>query len=226
MQQNEEIMNDINIMKNSPLFRNLNEIEIKDIMECFQPSIKEYYKNEIIFSEGDFVSYVGIVLTGSLKIVIEDVLGNRSIISEFNKGELFAESLACSGIEYSPFMAITDTGCIIAKLEFQKIFHTCKTSCEHHTKIVENMIKIIASKNLLLNQKIQTLSARSIREKILNYLTFVQNQNRKQTYIEIPYTRDELADYLCVNRSALSRELSHMKEEGILDYNKNKFMMK
>lgn len=171
---------------------------------------------------GDAVAEVGVLLMGKIQIVQEDIFGNRTIIDQLTAGHLFAETFICAGIKKSPVTVLTITECEILLIKFRQIITTCSSACEFHTKLIENMLQILARKNMILNQKNKFLSQRSTREKIRAYFMHMIAQQGKFNF-DIPFSRSELADYLCVDRSALSRELGKLQDEGKIKFHKNAF---
>ena len=107
-------------------------------------------------------------------------------------------------------------------IPFNKVMHTCTMACAFHHRLVENMVRLIADKNRDLMRKVEVVSKKNLREKILAYLS-LQAQLHESRYFEIPLGRVELADYLCADRSALTRELGKMRSDGLIDYDKNMF---
>lgn len=222
MKKSEELRNYYSILKKSPLFTRINDDDLESMLTCFGANMKEYNKNEIIFLAGSEITSMGIVLSGSLNLVKEDILGNRMIITEVLTGELFAEIYACAGIRHSPVTVIASNPSKILFLGFHKLITTCSSHCGFHHIFIENMLTILANKNLQLNQKMSLLSKRTTREKLLEYFQY-QIEKQSNFEFEIPFTRNELADYLCVDRSALSRELGKLRDEGIITFYKNQF---
>lgn len=210
------------VLKKVAIFQNVNESNIESMLKCLGAYEQQYNKNDILLLSGDTVTSVGIVLSGSAQIVREDIMGNRTILSEISASDMFGEAFACANVGKSPVTVLTTTGCSILYIQFKRIVTTCSSSCSFHTRLIENMLSLIAQKNIFLNNKIEILSQRTIREKVMSYF-FMQIQKTGSKKFKIPFTRDELADFLCVNRSALSRELCNMREEKMLDFDKNEF---
>ena len=218
------IMNEYyDILKTVSLFGQISDTDIKSALLCLGAEIRTVPKNGIILRTGEKPVHVGIVLTGKLHIVKDDYDGNRTLIAAAAPGEIFAEALCCAGVEESPISVLADEDAKVLLLRFDNILHTCPEACPYHQKLIENMLKLVANKNLYLQNRMEIISMKSIRMKFLRYLeTFVQKQGKE---IIIPFNREELADHLCVERSALSHELMKMKREGLLDYRKNKFIL-
>jgi len=212
------------VLKSVSLFGDVDADELASMLDCMGAKIKSAEKGSMLLLAGDKPKYVGIVLTGLLHIIHEDYDGNRSLLAVLTPGELFAEALCCAGISESPVTVIADVDSKVMLLGFERILHTCPNSCAFHTKLIENMLRLIALKNLLLQSHMEIISMKSIRAKVMRYIeSFVPKQGREVT---IPLNREELANYLCVERSALSHELMRMKRDGLIEYKKNKFVLK
>ena len=167
---------------------------------------------------------MGIGLQGQVQKNTEDVFGNRSITAKFGPGQLFGQVAASKQASSSPVSVLADSDCEILLLKFHKLVSPCTRACSFHSRVIENMMNVLADRNLMMNRKLSILSQRTIRDKLLAFLSW-QYQDRKTKEFDIPYTRDELADYLCVNRSALSREISHMVAEGLISTERNHFVI-
>ena len=157
-------------------------------------------------------------------MIKEDVWGNETLLSVIKENQLFGETFASSRDPVSSvaFLAARETK--VLSIPFYRIMHTCTTACVFHHRIIENMVSLIADKNKLLMEKLEIISQKTLRKKILAYLS-VQMRHQNKAQFTIPLGRMELANYLCVDRSALTRELASMKEDGIIDYDKNTFKM-
>lgn len=223
IQQNGNMKKYLSILKKSLLFHNIEESELLHLLKCLDAQIKSYKKGEIIFSEGKNYEQSGILISGALQIVQYDFIGNRSILAEIEPLQLFAEAYALCHFELPVNIeAACDSN--ILMLNSKKISTPCSTPCPFHLIIINNLLKILATNNIKLNAKIQCLSKRSTREKILNYL-YSQAKKYKSNTFEIPFDRQNLADYLCVERSAMSAEISKLSKEQIIETKKNKFKL-
>ncbi|MCL2318507.1 MAG: Crp/Fnr family transcriptional regulator, partial [Treponema sp.] len=181
-------------------------------------------RGRIVLRAGDKPDFTGIVLSGLLHILREDYDGNRSIITPIVQGESFAEVLSCAGISESPVTVITAADSAVMLLRFSRILDVCTGSCSFHKQLITNMLRLIAGKNLFLQNRIEILSLKSVRARVMIYLeSFIPEQGRN---IKIPFNREEMADFLGVERSALSHELAKMKKDGLIDYRKNSFKLK
>lgn len=210
------------ILTKSSLFHKIDPKDIPLLLECLSARIKQYAKNEMIFMAGEEARSVGIICSGNVRIINEDFFGNRIILANLGEGELFGEAFACSKTEKLPVSAIAVTAGTIMFIDYRKIIHTCSSSCVFHSKLIENMLFVLAEKNIMLNRKVQVLSKRTTREKLIAYLSFCAQKSGKRSFT-IPFNRQELADYLCVDRSAMSSELGRLRDEGVLRFDKNRF---
>ena len=172
--------------------------------------------------EGTYIRHIGVVLSGCVDMVKEDIWGNRTLLIRSKKDDVFGETFACGEDKLSNvhFLASEDTSVLF--LSFDQVMHNCTNACNCHRKLSDNMLRVIAAKNRELMRKVEVVSKRSIREKVLSYLSLLA-QTQESRYVEVPMGRLELAEYLCVDRSALTRELAKMQDEGIIDYDKNIF---
>ncbi len=212
------------IIKASPLFEGLTEGEIENVLNCLGAFERWYIKDQFVFRRGDEVSSLGLVLQGGVHIVEEDYWGNRTILSSISPGDLFAESYAClhgQALRVS-VLSVGKTRALF--LDVGKVLETCSSSCGFHTRLIKNLMMVLARKNLLITEKSGFLSKRSTKEKLLAYLS-AEAQRQGSTQFDIAFNRQELADYLAVDRSALSRELAKLQEEGVLEFRKNHFAL-
>jgi CRP-like cAMP-binding protein len=215
-------MNDsLEILKSSVLFNEINYNDLEALLKCLESKIKTYEKDQIIMMEED-IPKMGVILSGSAQIIKEDFNGNKTIIDKIGKSGLFGETVVCAEIDKSPVTVIAEDECRVIFINYKRIITPCESSCSFHKKLIENMLKIIAGKNIMLNRRIQLISARSTREKLLSFLLSEKEKAGKSSF-EISFDRNELADFLCVERSAMSRELGKLRDENIIKFNKNKF---
>ena len=206
----------------SPLFQGISTEDIQGMMKCLSAVRRTYRKGEMIFCAGEDAKMMGMVAAGSVEIVHDDFWGNRQIMGTAHVGELFGESYACMPESVFLVSARAAEDCEILFMEVGRILITCSPACEFHSRLIHNLLYVLASKNLRLTQKIEHMGQRSIREKVMAYLSFQAEMSHKETF-EIPFNRQQLADYLAVDRSALSAELSRMQKEGLIQYEKNRF---
>lgn len=214
----------LNILNQVPLFHGIKLNEAESMLSCLKAQKKAYKKNEVILMSGKIVSSIGIILSGKVQIIREDIMGNRTIQAELTEGSLFAEAFSCAQMQVLPVTVISAQDSDILFIDFKRIISSCSNTCEFHTRLIENMLYILANKNILLNQKIEHISKRTIRGKLLSYLSSEAAKCGKSEF-SISFNRQELADFLCTDRSAMSNELSKMRDEGILTFNKNHFKL-
>lgn len=213
-----------NFLSGVPLFHGIAPDELSGMLKCLNAREASYKKQDIILLEGQPVSSVGIVLSGKVQIIKEDFDGSRNIMSDIGKGNLFAEAYSCVKTESLPVTVLSVTDSEILFVDYMKIISVCSSACKFHTRLIENMMRILASKNILLNRKIEHISKRTTREKLLAYLSDQAAKSGKREF-DIPYNRQELADYLCVDRSAMSNELCKLQDDGILVFHLNHFRL-
>ncbi|WP_350344257.1 Crp/Fnr family transcriptional regulator [Proteinivorax tanatarense] len=212
----------IKLLEKNDLFKGFNSKDLEDILGYLSAKVVIYKKNDVILLQGDPVSFVGIVISGAIQVIKEDIGGNISILAHFGSNDIFAETFACAYIKESPVTVEAKEDCEIMFINFKKLIKDCHKSCTFHSRLVENMLSLIARKNILLNQKNEILSKRTTREKLLTYFSGQIKKSHSRRF-SIPYSREGLANYLCVDRSALSRELSKMRDEGLIKFKKNEF---
>ena len=217
-------MKDLLAGVDSPLFHGIAPSDRKAVLGCVGYHVGSFAKGEIIALEGENLKHIGVILSGSVDMVKEDLWGNKTIVMRLRENELFGETFACGNDSLSVVTFLASEDADILFLSFNRVMHSCTMACSFHHRLIENMVKIIADKNRDLMRKVEVMSKRTIREKILAYLS-IQAQVQESRYFEIPLGRVELAEYLCVDRSALTRELAKMKEDGLIDYDKNCFRM-
>ena len=207
---------------NSPLFSGIKTEDLKAMLGCIGYHIGTFKKGDIVAFEEENIRHIGILLSGAVDMVKEDLWGNKTMLVRMRKDELFGETFACGEDNLSVVTFVVSEDTKILFIPFDRVMHSCTMACVFHHRLIENMVHIIANKNRDLMRKVEVVSKRTIREKLLAYLS-IQAQIQERRYFEIPLGRVELAEYLCVDRSALTRELVKMKEDGLIDYDKNCF---
>ncbi|MGI6595076.1 MAG: Crp/Fnr family transcriptional regulator [Christensenellales bacterium] len=215
----------LKLLKQSQLFRNVEEKEILSLLKCIAYKIVNYTNKQNVFYEGDTIDKIGIVVNGSVHIVQDDFWGNRSIIAHITPCNLFGEVFAFTKNKSLTVSVITAEPSEIIFFDFKKLITVCHSACDFHNRIIRNLLEIVAEKNIFITRKVQYLSKKTIREKLLFYLSDECKKQGERDFT-IPFNRQQLADYLNVDRSALSNELSKMSKEGAIDYHKNVFRLK
>ena len=214
----------LEILKKCPLFDKIAEEDLLRMLECLGARTESFDKKYTIFAEGTPAKYIGIVLSGTAQIIQIDYNGNRSILSVVRAGDVFAEAFACSETAYLPVSVIADDPCEIMMIDCAHILHTCSNNCGFHQQLIYNLMKDLATKSRVFHRKIEIISKRTTREKLLTYLSFLSKESGSRE-VTVPFDRQELADYLEVDRSGLSAEISKMKNEGIIENKKNQFLL-
>ena len=206
----------------SPLFKGIQEEDLSAMLSCIGYHIGTFQKGEIVAFEDENIRHIGILLSGAVDMVKEDLWGNKTMLVRMRKDELFGETFACSEDNLSVVTFLVSEDAEILFMPFDRVMHSCTMACRFHHRLIENMVHIIANKNRDLMRKVEVISKRTLREKILAYLS-IQAQLINSRYFEIPLGRVEWAEYLCADRSALTRELVKMKDEKLIDYDRNCF---
>ena len=206
----------------SSLFQGVAESDLEAMLNCLGATERKYKKNDVILLAGTKVTSVGILVEGNAQITREDAEGNRAILSELVRADLFAEAYVAAGSAEVPITVFATSDCRVVWIPFNKIVGICSAACGFHKTLVQNMMHVIAAKNILMNEKMRILSCKTTKEKLMIYLSDYSERVGKNKF-KIPFSRNELADFLSVDRSAMSRELSRLRDEGYLHYHKNEF---
>ena len=212
----------LEVLKNCPLFKNISEDNLLTMLSCLGAKTEIFDKKYTIMAEGTPAKYIGIVLSGSAQIIQVDYYGNRSILSSLEPSQVFAEAFAAAEIKSIPVSIVANEPSEIMFIDCTHIMHTCSNNCGFHNQLIFNLMQDIAAKTILFHQKIEIISKRSTREKLLTYLSFYSKKTGSASF-DIPYDRQELADYLEVDRSGLSAEISKLRSEGLLNSYKKHF---
>lgn len=215
----------IDALKKCPLFKGVPEYSITPMMGCLRARERFYGKNEYIYHTGDAINEIGIVLSGNIQIINEDAWGSVTILAELTEGMLFGEAFVLGGVEKIPLSVLASEKSTVLFIDKDRTITPCPAVCGFHFDIAGNMIKILAQKNIFLTGRAEHLSKRSTKEKVLSYLSSVSVKTGSRTFT-IPFDRRQLADYLAVDRSALSSVLGKLRDEGLIDFNKNSFTLK
>lgn len=198
------------------LFAGIEASEISTMLHCLGGKMVELSKGAPVFLEGDPAKAVGVVLSGAIQIVKDDYDGNRSILAMAEPGALFGEAFACAGVSELPVSALALRPSAVLLLDCKRVLTLCPNTCQFHHRLVNNLLQVVAQKNLMLNQKIRIMSQKTTKEKLMVYL-LDQAKQRQSREFTIPFNRQALADYLGVERSAMSVEISKLRRAGVLD---------
>lgn len=212
----------IPVLKRTKLFSGVGEEDISSLLSCLGARKKEYKKGEYILREGEHISDIFILVEGKIHIQKDDYWGNRSILSVISVGEMFGEGYAApeSGALLNDVVAVEDSSVIF--FDVKRILTTCSSACRFHNMIVQNMFFAISDKNRNLVQKLGHMSGRTTRTKLISYLS-EEAKRQGSSAFTVPFNRQQLADYLCVDRSAMSNELCKMRDEGMIKFEKSRF---
>ena len=210
------------VLQNCRLFSGISGSKQEALLRCLAAREKQYKKNGIVFLTGDNITFIGIVLKGAVHIVHEDYWGRRKIAARIESGEIFGEAFACAETKKLPVSIIAAEKTELLLLDSRRITKPCSAACSFHADLVRNLTILLAEKNIALIQKLEHITQTNTREKLLSYLSEQANKTEKNAF-EILFNREELADYLSVERSAMSAELSRMKKDGLIVYRKNHF---
>lgn len=217
--------NYLNKIKNSPLFLGISEAELERMLKCFNARIKIYQPEEFVIRQGDMVSKIFLILDGEISIEKDTYWGRRMIIRRLRENENIALSLVASKNIESNINAVCTKKASVLILDFMQSCSICENACMHHGILIRNLFKILAKENIELIEKIESVSQKTIRDKLLTYLSN-ESLKKNSNNFEICFNRQELADFLNIDRSALSFEMSKLKKEGLIDYKKNRFLLK
>ncbi len=212
----------IEILKNCPLFKDIEDKNILRLLKCLNAKVSFFDKKYTVFTEGTKAKYIGIVLSGAVQTEFTDYYGNRSIFNISNQGETFCEAFSCAGTESLPVCAVASKPSEIMFIDSSHILHTCSSSCGFHSQLIFNLMRNIAEKNVELHRRTEINSGRTTREKLLTYLSMQAKKENSNSFY-IPFNRQELADYLEADRSGLSSEIGKLIKEGIISSKKNYF---
>ncbi|WP_077610355.1 Crp/Fnr family transcriptional regulator [Clostridium sp. Marseille-P2415] len=205
-----------------PLFFGISSKDLLPMLQCLGSYIKTYKKGEFILLTEEAVKCVGVILEGSVKMIKEDLWGNKTILAVMEKEELFGETFTCGSTIAATVTFVAGKEAKVLYLPFERVMHSCSRSCVYHHRLIENMVTLIANKNVQLMEKLEIITKKTLREKISCFLS-IQAQRNNSRYFTTSMGRVELSEYLCADRSALTRELNLMKSEGLIDFDKNTF---
>ena len=212
------------ILMKTPLFRGIAKEDLLTMLGCLGARVECFDKKYTVFAEGSPARYIGILLSGEVQVMRCDYYGNRSLIGSVAPAELFAEAFACAEIETMPVSVIATEPSEVMLIDSAHILHTCERNCAFHRQMIFNLMKNLALKNIQVHRRAEITSKRTTREKLLSYLDMEASRAGKSAF-EIPFDRQELADYLEVDRSGLSAEISKLRAEGVLESRKNWFKL-
>lgn len=210
------------ILLKCPLFDGIDECDLYRMLSCLGARVMSFDKKYTVFSEGSPATNIGILLSGEVQVILVDYYGNRSILGSVSPGELFAEAFACAELRSLPVTVVASEPSEVMLIDCSHIMHTCENGCGFHQRLIFNLMKDIAQKNIALYQKGEICAKRTTKDKLLSYLSNEAKRQGSSTF-DIPYDRQELADYLGVDRSGLSSEIGKLRDEGIISTSRSRF---
>lgn len=205
------------VLEKSSLFNNIDKSDLAHLLLCLSTELKSYHSEKYLFFAGDQLSRVGIIVEGVVEVMKENLAGDKHIIAFLEEADMFAEGIVCTRTRISPVTARVKTSATILWIPYEKIIKSCGNTCDFHVRLIQNMMTILGEKNVILNKKLELLSLKGMREKIASFLLNESVERNLDTF-SIVQNRMELADYLNVSRTSMCRELTRMKEDGLIDY--------
>lgn len=209
-------------MRSVSFLSGFSDEELRRIQKCLKGKAQTYTKGEKIFAAGEPAMAMGVVLAGRVHVEDMDAFGNRSILAELHQGDVLAASYVCAQMPRYLTTYIATEPSEVLLLNCGNIFANCTKNCDIRSKVLENILKVIATEVVVQDRKIKCLSQRTTREKLIAFFSYCVREKQKNRF-NIGFSRQELADYLCLNRSAMSKELCKMRDEGLLRFDKNYF---
>ena len=215
----------LSVIRSSQLFSGISENELTGMLSCLDAREESFPKDAFLLRAGDTAESIGLVLSGSVLIIQEDIWGNRNILSKAGPGQTFAAAYACAPGSVLNVSVSAETPVTTMFFNVKRVLNICPSACAHHSRIIRNLLGELAEKNLRFSEKLTHMGQRTTRAKLMSYLSAEAQRIGKYEF-DIPFSRQQLADYLAVERSGLSLELGKMKKEGLLDFHKSHFVLK
>lgn len=213
---------DVAFLAGTRQFSGLTKDEITHVLHCLGAHTRAYQRDEVICPAGGVTGFIGMVLEGSVLIDFQDAWGNRTLLSHIGPGDTYAEIFALIPGEVMPVSVVAATSCVVLRLQAAKLGQVCANACGFHSRMVSNLLQVLAQRNLNLTRRMFHTTPKTIRAKLTSYLSYEATRARSRSF-DIPYDRQQLADYLGVDRSALSSELGKMRREKLLTCRRNRF---
>ncbi|NLP07810.1 MAG: Crp/Fnr family transcriptional regulator [Clostridiaceae bacterium] len=211
--------------KDCMLFKDINREEMSALLACLNLRVRSFSRNDIINMAGDPFEGIGVVIDGQVSVVKENVAGERIVFAILGRGELFGEMAAFTGAGKWPATILANTDCTVMYVPSEKLVGQCSRSCIAHRRLIMNMLGILSRKALTLNRQLEYLSIKSIRGRIACFLLEQYRKIGKTTFM-LAMNRNEMADFLNVARPSLSREMSRMRDEGMIDFHRSSVRIK
>jgi len=213
---------DVFSLQKLSLFAGITPQELEKMSGCLSARERKYERGTFVFQAGDEVRYVYCILSGNLHIINEDFWGTLSIIETLRRNTMFGEAYVFAGREEQLVSVMAAEDAVLLEIDPKTLFEACPKACACHTQLNRNALRIVSEKIVRLTEKVTHIMRRNTREKLLSYLSQCA-QRAGGSVFDIPYSRQQLADYLCVDRSALSHEMSKLQAQGMIRYRKNHF---
>jgi len=214
----------LDVLAACPLFEGVSRQDMTAMLQCMQARVVDVPKGRAVFRADGPAEYVGILLSGGVVVLRDDFDGNRAIQAAMRPGDLFGETFACAGVGRLPVSVEADRPSRVMLIRLKQIIETCPSACGFHNRVLLNLLKVLAAKNLMLNGKLEITSRRTTRDKLLAYLSAQARAAGSDSFV-IPFDRQGLADYLGVDRSALSAEIGKLRREGVLESDRSAFTL-
>lgn len=208
----------------SALFDGISETEYAAMLHCFETYEQSYFSGALIRTFDDRNRSVGILQSGRADILRLDADGGKTVLEQLEEGSIFGEMLAFSGAEQENICVVCTQSCQVLYIDYEHIIKRCPKACAHHSTLVQNMLMLLSQKALLLSQRVEILSCRSIQEKLLHYFSLCAHQQGSASF-RLPFSMSALADYICADRSAMTREMSRLKREQIISVDGRKITL-
>ena len=213
------------VIRSSTLFSGVSEEELDTMLACLRAEKKDFPKDAFLMRTGDTAESIGLVLSGSVLVIQEDVWGNRNILSKAGAGQTFAAAYACAPGSIMNVSVAAETPVTAMFLNVKRVLNVCPSACAHHSRMIRNLLGELAEKNLRFSEKLSHMGQRTTRAKLMSYFS-AEAQRLGKYEFDIPFSRQQLADFLAVERSGLSLELGKMHREGLLNFHKSHFVLK
>lgn len=215
----------LSVIRASQLFSGISDDELTAMLTCLDTRQTNFPKDTFLMRVGNTADSIGLLLEGSALIIQEDIWGNRNILSKAGPGQTFAAAYACAPGSVLNVSVVAETPVTAMFLNVGRVLNVCPSACAHHSRIIRNLLGELAEKNLRFSEKLTHMGQRTTRAKLMSYFS-AEAQRLGKYEFDIPFSRQQLADYLAVERSGLSLELGKMKNDGLLDFHKNHFVLK
>lgn len=216
------MQNFLSVLCRAGLFEGVAEAELPALLSCLGTRRASFPKDAFLLRAGDAAGAIGLVLAGRVLVVQEDLWGNRSLVSRSEPGQTFAAAFACAPGAALTVSAVAETPVTALFLDVSRVLTVCPAACPHHNRVIRNLLGELAGKTLRVNEKLTHMSQRTTRARLLSYLSAEARRQGARCF-DIPFSRQQLADYLVVERSGLSRELCRLRDEGLLSFRRNHF---